>query len=270
MGACGCARKDLRTVDSPCVLTFSFVIRSGSTQWAALKGRLTTSRDDLLFVASPMSGPVAVISGDGRARPLSGGAHLGICHLHRDARIPHDCLPRIGFVPVGLSSQPGFNIPRFSRGWPITQKARPRPRLDGIRNRRSALLSQRIRAARRASGLSQQALADRLGVTRGAVGNWESSNNVCPSAEKLAGIAGVFNVSFEWLATGRGAMVAPSCRTAPSSDSTTVVCPNELQILHAYRRAPDQIKRLIQDLASLRVVPVPRSRYTRNRGRVDA
>lgn len=50
--------------------------------------------------------------------------------------------------------------------------------------------------------MSSQALAESLGVTRGAVGNWELGQGV--KRENLQKIANVFKASFEWLATGRG------------------------------------------------------------------
>lgn len=49
---------------------------------------------------------------------------------------------------------------------------------------------------------SQQELADRLGVTRGAVGNWERGEGI--KTNNLRKIAQQFGVSFEWLATGEG------------------------------------------------------------------
>lgn len=49
----------------------------------------------------------------------------------------------------------------------------------------------------------QQDFADRLGVTRGAVGNWEIGTGVKPTTLEL--ISEVFNVSYVWLSKGTGA-----------------------------------------------------------------
>lgn len=49
---------------------------------------------------------------------------------------------------------------------------------------------------------SQKAFADRIDVTRGAVGNWERGEGI--KRENLVRIADEFGVSLEWLATGKG------------------------------------------------------------------
>ena len=65
-------------------------------------------------------------------------------------------------------------------------------------------ISMRIRIARQRARLSQEALAVRMGVTRGAVANWECSVGALPASSRLELLARVTGVCFEWLATGRG------------------------------------------------------------------
>lgn len=65
-------------------------------------------------------------------------------------------------------------------------------------------LSVRIRKARMLAKLSQADLAQRIGVKRSAVTQWEHPTGTTPSVEHLAQLAIVAGVSFEWLATGRG------------------------------------------------------------------
>jgi len=62
----------------------------------------------------------------------------------------------------------------------------------------------RIRRARTAVSLSQKELADRVGVHRSAVTQWEHVAGTNPSVDHLARIACETGVCFEWLATGRG------------------------------------------------------------------
>lgn len=62
----------------------------------------------------------------------------------------------------------------------------------------------RIRRARTVAGLTQAALAARLGVQRTAVTQWECERGTSPSVEHLSQIAHETEVCFEWLATGRG------------------------------------------------------------------
>lgn len=64
-------------------------------------------------------------------------------------------------------------------------------------------ISQRIRTAREAKGLSQAELAHMVGVTRGACGHWEQGKT-SPNLENLAKVAVLLGIRFEWLATGRG------------------------------------------------------------------
>jgi transcriptional regulator with XRE-family HTH domain len=64
----------------------------------------------------------------------------------------------------------------------------------------------RIRAARHAAKLSQAALATRVGVTPGAVAQWESTEGTRPGIDRLDAIASVTGVVFDWLAVGRGDM----------------------------------------------------------------
>ena len=65
-------------------------------------------------------------------------------------------------------------------------------------------LAQRIRRSRIRLGLSQTALALRIGIKRSAVTQWEHPHGTKPSLEHLIRIAVETNTGFEWLATGRG------------------------------------------------------------------
>ncbi len=64
-------------------------------------------------------------------------------------------------------------------------------------------LTIRIIKIRREKRLSQQALADLIGVSRSALAQWETELSR-PSLESLKKMAEVLEISFEWLATGRG------------------------------------------------------------------
>ncbi len=64
-------------------------------------------------------------------------------------------------------------------------------------------LTIRLIKTRREKRLSQQALADLIGVSRSALAQWETDMSR-PSLSNLRKIAEIFDISFEWLATGRG------------------------------------------------------------------
>jgi transcriptional regulator with XRE-family HTH domain len=126
-------------------------------------------------------------------------------------------------------------------------------------------LAARIRRARRIAGISQQALADALGVTRSAVSNWESDSGVRPATDRLAVLARALHVSFEWVATGRGEMrMGADVRDASVAEGGAVVdCPHELQLLQAYRRAPARVKALLQEMANLHAPASSRRKLSR-------
>ena len=64
-------------------------------------------------------------------------------------------------------------------------------------------LTIRMIKARREKKISQQTLADLIGVSRSALAQWETELSK-PGLESLRKMAEALEVSFEWLATGRG------------------------------------------------------------------
>lgn len=102
-------------------------------------------------------------------------------------------------------------------------------------------LAARIRAARQRAGLSQKSLAAGLGVSRGAVANWESASGVLPATERLQHIAQITGVAFEWLAMGRGGLhYQPTLDDIPAAHMEVIEDPLELRLLQAFRAAPQR------------------------------
>lgn len=66
------------------------------------------------------------------------------------------------------------------------------------------MLKDRIRSSRITAHLTQQALADLVGVKRGAVAQWETGASKTLEAENLLAAAKAMDVSAYWLATGKG------------------------------------------------------------------
>ncbi|WP_299482005.1 helix-turn-helix domain-containing protein [uncultured Roseibium sp.] len=60
----------------------------------------------------------------------------------------------------------------------------------------------RIRHIRKALGLTQAEFADRISLSRGAVGNWEQDKGI--TQKNLQQIANVFGCSLDWLLSGKG------------------------------------------------------------------
>ena len=59
-------------------------------------------------------------------------------------------------------------------------------------------IGEKIKKCRKEAGLSQEQLADRLGVTRQSVSKWESGSAV-PELVKLIALSDMFGVSVDYL-----------------------------------------------------------------------
>lgn len=101
-------------------------------------------------------------------------------------------------------------------------------------------LHSRVRLARRYAGLSQDKLAQRLGVHRSAVTHWERAGERNPNMAHLRHLAEVTKVQFEWLATGRGTMALPTgvaLDSVPAADVMLVEDELEMRLIRAFRLA---------------------------------
>ena len=127
----------------------------------------------------------------------------------------------------------------------------------------------RIRLARRHAGLSQMQLATAVQVQRSAVSHWESIQLKNPSVTHLRAIAMVTGVQFEWLVTGRGAMVLCDevrMDSVPTADALLVEEPIELRLVHAFRNAPPQSRvSLVEIVEQLALQRTGRSRDNASR-----
>lgn len=107
-------------------------------------------------------------------------------------------------------------------------------------------IQDRIREAREQAGISQTELARLLGVTRSACSQWESQRGTAPRRERLEQLSSLLGVSFEWLATGRGADGAPLPEPAvlPPAD----LPPDQQELLGLYRRLPARFRLAVLNL----------------------
>lgn len=111
-------------------------------------------------------------------------------------------------------------------------------------------LAQRIRQARRRAKLSQQALANLLGVQRSSVSNWESTSTVRPTSANLIGIAEATCTSVEWLAVERGSMQIghDAMMETPALDAELVDLPYERELLRLFRALPNRSQTILMEL----------------------
>jgi len=100
----------------------------------------------------------------------------------------------------------------------------------------------RLKAVRKAVGLTQQEFADRLGIKRGAVANYEIGRND-PIDAVISLICREFNVNETWLRTGEGEMFAKA-PTDIVSEVAEKLGLNEFEqlILNAYVKLPKQLR----------------------------
>ena len=89
-------------------------------------------------------------------------------------------------------------------------------------------LGNRIAALRKAAGLSQEALAAKLGVSRQAIGKWEADASL-PGLDNLHQLAQALGVSIDALLTGKEAAEPP----VPSEDTATEQAPLSLDGVQA-------------------------------------
>lgn len=109
-------------------------------------------------------------------------------------------------------------------------------------------LATRIRTARRKSGLSQKAIAEQLGVSRGAVANWEDTGNGRPSRTNLGRIAIITGVAIDWLARGHGPMQAMPLPLVDQASPPVTVDTIETHLLTVFRLASEDDRLLIMEI----------------------
>ncbi len=81
------------------------------------------------------------------------------------------------------------------------------------------LLGERIANARQAKGLSSKQLAQRLGIKKETLQNWENERSA-PRANRLNQLAGVLDVPLLWLIAGSE---TPPMMRAPDLSETTAI-----------------------------------------------
>lgn len=99
----------------------------------------------------------------------------------------------------------------------------------------TATFGDRLAGARDAAGLTQGALAGRLGVKTSVLRKWEEDLSE-PRANRLTILAGMLGVSLSWLMTGRGdGPDAPADEPVMTHDVKAML--NELRVLRTQMTA---------------------------------
>lgn len=100
------------------------------------------------------------------------------------------------------------------------------------------MISERLKNVRDSLGLSQQAMAEKLGVSLRSQQNYESGSR-SPDAAYLTALAGA-GVDITWLLTGSGShpTAAPALK------------PDEAALLDNYRHSPPDQQRLLKETSA--------------------
>lgn len=102
-------------------------------------------------------------------------------------------------------------------------------------------MKERIKKIRKELDLTQQAFANKLGVKRNTVGQWECGVNAVTD-QTITAICREFNINEEWMRTGNGEMFLPKDRYTEIANLTKKLINEE----------PDSFKnRLVSVLANL-------------------
>jgi transcriptional regulator with XRE-family HTH domain len=116
-----------------------------------------------------------------------------------------------------------------------------------------ATFGDRLAAARERSGLSQAALAKRLGVKASTVRKWED-DLAEPRANRLSMLSGLLGVSMGWLISGTGDGVEGPDEAGSDADIAAVL--TELwDIRVSFYRKAEQVGRIEKRLRKLMTEP---------------
>ncbi|HEY5971154.1 MAG TPA: helix-turn-helix domain-containing protein [Pseudoxanthomonas sp.] len=117
-------------------------------------------------------------------------------------------------------------------------------------------LADRIRLARTQAKMSQQVLADVVGVHRAAVAQWEKNHGHMPTMSHLINIAIATGVMLEWLGTGRGPVKLDMETWIPALRPDEYAQDDrELECLAALRQMPVRVRSHVVGLAKMMAEP---------------
>ena len=101
-------------------------------------------------------------------------------------------------------------------------------------------MNERLKELRKFFGIKQRQLAERLGVSLGAVGTWEMGKDPIPKA-RIYQICKEFGVRREWLEDGKGEMLEPPSDARKLSEFSDDELSAEL-VNRIFDKLPDNAK----------------------------
>lgn len=114
-------------------------------------------------------------------------------------------------------------------------------------------MDERIKALRKALGLTQQEFSDRIGIKRNTIAQYESGRNA-PLDAVVSLICREFDVSETWLRTGEGEMFQPKSRNEELFEFAAKVAEGEAgsiqaQLLAVMARLTDEQWEVLAQIA---------------------
>jgi transcriptional regulator with XRE-family HTH domain len=100
-------------------------------------------------------------------------------------------------------------------------------------------LGERIHEARKAAGLTQKELGQKMGVSHAAVGGWERGESKNLRLENLFNLEDITGYSARWISTGEGNKLVAA---APKGRSVYYLSDRESAIIEAYRQSENDDK----------------------------
>lgn len=118
-----------------------------------------------------------------------------------------------------------------------------------LHQNRAMSIGQRVREARKAAGLTQQQLAEKVGIKQSTLSELENGDSA--GSGHLAAMAAALNVSALWLQTGKGSMRHVAPPTPPRSIGRVATTEEISELIALYGQSSPEWRQRIFDLAKL-------------------
>ena len=108
-------------------------------------------------------------------------------------------------------------------------------------------LAERISSARKERGLSQEKLAERLNISRGACGHWERGT-AAPSTQHLFLLSQILRINLNWLLTGEGNMEQVAVNEADDAKYISIEDAELREVIDIFYRLSEKKRHIILQL----------------------
>ena len=112
---------------------------------------------------------------------------------------------------------------------------------------RMTTLAERIAQARKNLGLSQEKLAERMNISRGACGHWERGV-ASPSTDHLHKLSQILDIDIHWLVTGNHNNASIRINEATISEYENIQDTQPREIISIFFRLSANRRRIILEL----------------------